>query len=57
MSKNRVSEYPETDKTENGAKQCSNLNDSTFKIFIITVKVVTLQKVSFSDTRNPKTVS
>ena len=32
--KSRVSDDPYTDNKENGSKQCSNLNDSTFTIFI-----------------------
>ena len=34
----------------------SNLNDSTFTKFINTVKLVALEKVSFSETQNPQTV-
>ena len=30
----RVSEDPEKDNKANGSKKCSNLNDSTFLIFI-----------------------
>ena len=45
------------DNMENLSKQCSNLNDSSFPKFINTVKVVSLEKVSFSDTQNPKSVS
>ena len=41
---------------ENISKQCSNENDSTFTKFINTVNVVALEKVSFSDTQNPKIV-
>ena len=55
--KSHVSEDPYTDNMENWSKQCSNLNDSTFTKFINTLKVVGLEKVSFSDTQNPKTVS
>ena len=54
--KSRASEDPWKDNMENCSKQCSNLNDSTFKKFINTVKVVALEKVSFSDTQNSKTV-
>ena len=32
--RSRVSQNPSTDNTENGSKQCFNLNDSTFTIFI-----------------------
>ena len=32
--KSRVSENPETHNTANGSKHCSNLNESTFTIFI-----------------------
>ena len=55
--KRRVSEDPQTDNMENWLKQCSYLNDSTFTKFINTVKAVALEKVSPSDTQNPKTVS
>ena len=55
--KSHVSEDPYTDNMENWSKQSSNLNDSTFTKFINTLKVVGLEKVSFSDTQNPKTVS
>ena len=41
---------------ENWSKESSNLNDSTFTKFINTVKVVALEKVSFSNTQNPQTV-
>ena len=55
--KSHFSEDPYTDNMENWSKQCSNLNDSTFTKFINTLKVVGLEKVSFSDTQNPKAVS
>ena len=55
--KSCVSEDPWTENMGNSSKQCSNLNDSTFTKFLNTVKVVALEKVSFSDTQNPKTVS
>ena len=54
--KSSVSEHPETENMANCSKQCSNLNDSTFTKFVNTVKVVALEKVSFSDTQSPKTV-
>ena len=54
--KSRVSENPQTENMENWSKQCSNLNDSTLTKFMNTVKVVALEKVSFSDTQNPQTV-
>ena len=54
--KSRLSDDVWTENMENWSKQCSNLNDSTFTKFINTVKVVALEKVSFSDTQNPKTV-
>ena len=54
--KNRISEDPWTENMGNWSKQCSNLNDSTFAKFIYTVKVGALEKVSFSDTENPRTV-
>ena len=54
--KSRLSDDLWTENMENWSKQCSNLNDSTFTKFINTVKVVALEKVSFSDTQNPKTV-
>ena len=53
--KSRVSEDPWTENMENWSKQCSNLKDSTFTKFINTVKVVAIEKVSFSYTQNPKT--
>ena len=52
-----VSEDPWTENMENWSKQCSNLNDRTFTKSVNTVKVVALQKVSFSDTQNYHTVS
>ena len=54
--KSRLSEDLWTENMENWSKQCSNLNDSTFTKHINTVKVVVLEKVSFSDTENPQTV-
>ena len=54
--KSSVSEDPYTENMANCSKQCSNLNDSTFTKFVNTVKVVALEKVSFSDTQSPKTV-
>ena len=54
--KSRVSEEPYTNNMENGSKQCFNVNDSTFTKFVNTVNVVALEKVCFSNTRNPKTV-
>ena len=41
---------------ENWSKQSSNLNDRTSTEFINTVKLVALEKVSFSDIQNPKIV-
>ena len=37
-------------------EHCSNLNDSTFRYLLITLKVVALEEVSVSDTQNAKTV-
>ena len=54
--KSRISEDSWTENMENWSKQCSNLNDNTFTKFINTVKVVALEKVSFSYTQNPQTV-
>ena len=54
--KSRVSEDPQTENMQNWSKQCSNPNDGTFTKFINTVKVVALEKVSFSGTQNPNTV-
>ena len=54
--KSRVSEESWTENMENWSKQCSNVNDSTFTKFVRTVKIVALEKVSFSDTQNPQTV-
>ena len=54
--KSRLSEDPETENMANQSKHGSSLNDSTFTKFINILKVVALEKVSFSDTENPKTV-
>ena len=54
--KSRVSEDPYTENMETWSKQCSNLNDRSFTKFINTVNVAALEKVSFSDTQNPKTI-
>ena len=54
--KSRLSDDLWTENMENWSKQCSNLNDSTFTKYINTVKVVVLEKVSFSDRKNPQTV-
>ena len=54
--KSRLSEALWTENMENWSKQCSNLNDRIFTKFLNTVKVVALEKVSFSDTQNPQTV-
>ena len=54
--KSRVSEESWTENMESWSKQCSNVNDSTFTKFVSTVKIVALEKVSFSDTQNPQTV-
>ena len=54
--KSRVLDDPWRDNMGNGSKHCCNLNNSTSTIFLITVKVVALEKVSFSDIQNPETV-
>ena len=54
--KGRVSEDPQTENMETWSKQCSNLNDRSFIKFINPVNVAALEKVSFSDTQNPKTI-
>ena len=54
--KSHVSEDPQRDNAENVSKHCCNLNGSTFIYLLITLKVVALQEVSFSETQNLKTV-
>ena len=54
--KSRLSEDLCTENMKNWSEQCSNLNDRTFTKFLNTVKVVALEKVSFSDTQNPQPV-
>ena len=51
-----VSEDPSTDNMTNGSKQCRNLNEAPLKYLLITVKVVVLGKISFSDMQNPMAV-
>ena len=52
----RVSEDPSTDDLANGSKQFCNLNEAPLQYLLISVNVVVLEKVSFSDIKNPKTV-
>ena len=52
----RVSEDPSTDDLANGSKQFCNLNEAPLQYLLISVNVVVLEKVSFSDIQNPKTV-
>ena len=52
----RVSEDPLTDDMANGSKQFCNLNEAPLQYLLISVNVVVLEKVSFSDIQNPKTV-
>ena len=52
----RVSEDPSTDDMANGSKQFCNLNEAPLQYLLISVNVVVLEKVSFSDIQNPKTV-
>ena len=54
--KARVSEDPWRDNKANASKKCCNLNGRTFTIFINHCEGSALQKVSFSDTQNPKAV-
>ena len=54
--KSLVSEDPSTSNMVNGSKNCSNLNGSTFIIFLITMKAIQLKKVSLSDALNIRTV-
>ena len=51
-----VSEDPSTDDMANGSKQFCNLNEAPLQYLLISVNVVVLEKVSFSDIKNPKTV-
>ena len=55
--KSSVSEDPETEKTANGQKHFCNLKGAPLEEILITMKVVALEKVAFSDTQNPKTFS
>ena len=50
--KSPVSEEPSKSNIVNGPKHCSNLNDSTFSIFINHWEGNDLLKVSISDTKN-----
>ena len=52
----RVSEDTSTDDMANGSKQFCNLNEAPLQYLLISVNVVVLEKVSFSDIQNPKTV-
>ena len=58
--KSAVSEDPLRGNMVNWPKHCCNLDDSTFYhiywSLLITVKVIELEKVSFSAMENPKTV-
>ena len=45
-----------TDDMANGSKQFCNLNEAPLQYLLISVNVVVLEKVSFSDIQNPKTV-
>ena len=54
--KSRDSEDPSTDNMEKGLKHCYNRTTAPLPYLLITVKVSTLEKVSFSDIRNPNTV-
>ena len=38
------------------SKHCSNMKESTFKYLLITVNLIAMEKFSFSDIQNPKTV-
>ena len=57
MSKKPCFSEPSTDNMGNGLKHCCNLNDSIFTTLLITVKIIVLEKVSFSDMKNRETVS
>ena len=54
--KRPVSEDPSKGNTENGTKHCWNLNGAPLPYLLITVKVIELEKVSFSDIQNLKTL-
>ena len=51
-----VSEDPQRDNAAKVLKNCWSLNESTFTIFINHWEGVALEKVSFSDTQNAKSV-
>ena len=52
--KSRVSEDPSTDNMANGSKHCCNLKEAPLAYLLITVNVIALEKVSFSDTKDRK---
>ena len=54
--KSSVSQHPSTDNTVNGPQHYCNLNDRTLQYLLITLKVVSLEKVPFSNIQNRKTV-
>ena len=54
--KSRVSEDPYKDNTEMVQNTVAISMAAPLQYLLITVKVVALEKVSFSDTQNPKTV-
>ena len=54
--KSLLSEDPQTDNAANVLKHFCNLMAGPLHYLLITVKVVVLQNVSFSDTQSPKTV-
>ena len=54
--KSRVLEDPSTNNMANGSKHCCNLNKNTFTIFINYSEGNALEKGSFSDMENPKTL-
>ena len=47
-----VSEDPYTDNRENGSRHCGNLNTAHSQSLLNAVKVLALEKVSFSDAQN-----
>ena len=51
-----VSEDSWTVKIASGLKHCCNLNDSTFSTFTNHCESIALEKVSFNDMQNRKTV-
>ena len=55
--KSTVSENPTKSNMVNAPKHCSNLKDTSLPYLLITGKSIVLQKVSFSDIQNLKTVS